>query len=85
MTEVFPEAIEDANRWVRSLIELRKAYGLTQRDVAARMGERVSQGDVSRLERGADYRASTLIRYARAIGVELGLTVTPLPDEEESP
>lgn len=81
MTAQFPDDIEAAHRWVRSLITMRVALGLTQRDVADRMGDRVSQGDVSRLERGVDYRASTLIRYARAIGFELRLTMTPTEDE----
>ncbi len=83
MSVVFPEAIAEARRWVDALITMRKMLGLTQRDVAARMGDRVSQGDVSRLERGAEYRASTLVRYARAMGVELRVSIIPIDEPEE--
>lgn len=48
----------------------RVKLGLTQTEVAARMG--TSQSAVARLESGeADVRLSTLERYAAAIGVEL--------------
>ena len=44
--------------------------GLTQTEVAARMG--TSQSAVARLESGAaDVRASTLERYAAAVGGEI--------------
>ena len=55
---------------VRGLAEQRLAAGLSQTEVAARMG--TSQSAVARLESGAtDVRASTLERYAAAIGGEI--------------
>jgi transcriptional regulator with XRE-family HTH domain len=55
---------------VRGLIEQRLAAGLSQTEVAARMG--TSQSAVARLESGAtDARASTLERYAAAVGGEI--------------
>ena len=55
---------------VRELAAHRQASGLSQTTVAARMG--TSQSAVARLESGAtDVRASTLERYAAAIGGEI--------------
>jgi transcriptional regulator with XRE-family HTH domain len=52
---------------VRDLAERRQAAGLSQTEVAARMG--TSQSAVARLESGTgDVRASTLERYAAAVG-----------------
>jgi len=52
---------------IGKLAELRRAAGLSQTDVAARMG--TSQSAVARLEAGdGDLRASTLERYAAALG-----------------
>lgn len=55
---------------VRGLVGQRLAAGLSQTEVAARMG--TSQSAVARLESGtADVRASTLERYAAAVGGEI--------------
>ena len=55
---------------VRELAARRQAAGLSQTEVAALMG--TSQSAVARLESGsADVRASTLERYAAAIGSEI--------------
>ena len=55
---------------VRELAAQRHAVGLSQTEVAARMG--TSQSAVARLESGiADVRASTLERYAAAIGSQI--------------
>jgi transcriptional regulator with XRE-family HTH domain len=55
---------------IRGLVERRQAAGLSQTEVAARMG--TSQSAVARLESGAtDVRASTLERYAAAVGGEI--------------
>ncbi len=52
------------------LVSERVRLGLTQTEVAARMG--TSQSAVARLEAGdADIRLSTLERYATALGMEL--------------
>lgn len=61
---------EDRGRLVRELAEQRQAAGLSQTEVAARMG--TSQSAVARLESGtADVRASTLERYAAAVGAQI--------------
>ncbi|HEY7013532.1 MAG TPA: helix-turn-helix transcriptional regulator [Streptosporangiaceae bacterium] len=60
----------DRRRLVTDLTAERQAAGLSQTEVAARMG--TSQSAVARLESGeADARASTLERYAAAIGCEI--------------
>lgn len=60
---------------VRGLAAQRQAAGLSQTEVAARMG--TSQSAVARLESGAaDVRASTLERYAAAIGTEITWRMT---------
>ena len=57
-------------RLVRELAEQRQAAGLSQTEIAARMG--TSQSAVARLESGtADVRASTLERYAAAVGGQI--------------
>jgi ribosome-binding protein aMBF1 (putative translation factor) len=61
---------EDRGRLIRELAEQRQAAGLSQTEVAARMG--TSQSAVARLESGtADLRASTLERYAAAVGGQI--------------
>lgn len=58
-------------RMVSELTAQRQAAGLSQTEVAARM--RTSQSAVARLESGdADVRASTLERYAAAVGGQIG-------------
>lgn len=72
---VFPGFREMAARrreLAAELVELRRASGLSQTEVAARM--KTSQSAVARLESGdADVRLSTLDRYAAAIGQELDI------------
>ena len=60
----------ERRRLVGELAELRKSARLSQTEVAARMG--TSQSAVARLESGdADVRASTLERYAAAVGGQI--------------
>jgi transcriptional regulator with XRE-family HTH domain len=57
---------ERRRAYVGRLVEERVSLGLTQTEVAARMG--TSQSAVARLESGeADVRISTLERYAAAL------------------
>jgi transcriptional regulator with XRE-family HTH domain len=57
----------DRRRLIRELAAQRQSAGQSQTEIAARMG--TSQSAVARLEAGdADVRASTLERYAAAIG-----------------
>lgn len=60
----------------RRLARRRRRAGMTQAEVADRMG--TSQGQITRFESGADTRLSTVSRYAAAIGVKVGWTITPL-------
>jgi DNA-binding XRE family transcriptional regulator len=60
----------ERRRLVAGLTAQRRSAGLSQTEVAARMG--TSQSAVARLETGdADVRVSTLERYAAAIGSQL--------------
>jgi ATP-dependent protease ClpP protease subunit/DNA-binding XRE family transcriptional regulator len=71
MIEPLRRMAESRARLIRELAERRAAAGLSQTEVAARMG--TSQSAVARLESGAsDVRASTLERYAAAVGGQIG-------------
>ena len=71
----------ERRRLVEELAGLRKAARLSQTEVAARMG--TSQSAVARLEGGdADVRASTLERYAAAIGSRIAWRPPGRPDGE---
>ena len=60
----------ERRRLVGELAGQRRSAGLSQTEVAARMG--TSQSAVARLEAGdVDVRASTLERYAAAIGSQI--------------
>lgn len=68
----FREMAERRRALAGELSAGRRALGLSQTEVAARMG--TSQSAVARLETGdVDVRMSTLERYAAAIGTELEL------------
>lgn len=63
----------------REMKAKREASGLSQTEVAARMG--TSQSAIARLEAGtSDVRLSTLLRYARAIGHELDVRLEKTDD-----
>jgi ribosome-binding protein aMBF1 (putative translation factor) len=67
---------DERRRLVADLTEQRRSAGLSQTEVAARMG--TSQSAVARLETGdADVRVSTLERYAAAIGSQLAWQAEP--------
>ncbi|HEY5986698.1 MAG TPA: helix-turn-helix transcriptional regulator [Streptosporangiaceae bacterium] len=65
---------QERRRLVSELAAQRQSAGLSQTEVAARMG--TSQSAVARLESGgADVRVSTLERYAAAIGSQISWRV----------
>jgi DNA-directed RNA polymerase specialized sigma24 family protein len=66
-----------------TLVELRHRQGLTQHEVAESMG--ISQSDVSKVERRADLRLSTLRAYAEAVGVELIVAASPAGSRSSQP
>ena len=70
----FADMADRRRRLVDELVARRRARGLSQTEVAARMG--TSQSAVARLEASAgDLKVSTLERYAAAVGssIEWGL------------
>lgn len=71
---VYEEEAAKSELWVQ-LVEARQAAGLTQAEVAKRLG--VSQAQVARIEkRGYDaYTLNTLRRYVQALGDEFTLEV----------
>jgi ribosome-binding protein aMBF1 (putative translation factor) len=71
----YAEISARSDLWLQ-LVEARQAAGLSQRDLAKRLG--VSQAQVARLEkRGYDaYSLSSLRRYVRALGDGYSLEVT---------
>ncbi|MER6826496.1 helix-turn-helix transcriptional regulator [Streptosporangium sp. NPDC000563] len=67
-------AIERDMQLIEALVATRKQLGLSQADVASRMGR--TQPSVSDFERvGGDPHLSTIRRYALAIGAEVRHTV----------
>jgi transcriptional regulator with XRE-family HTH domain len=65
---------------VKELVKARQERGLSQTEIAARMG--TSQSAVARLERGdLDVRLSTLERYAAAVDRTVDWTVRPNQEE----
>lgn len=59
-----------------ALIKARTDAGLTQTDVAVRLG--ITQPAVARIESGKNVSLKTLQRYANAIGHEIHLDIVPL-------
>ncbi|HET7266801.1 MAG TPA: helix-turn-helix transcriptional regulator [Oleiagrimonas sp.] len=73
-------ALDDEFTALRELLAARKHAGLTQSQVAERMG--IAQASVARLESSAGNRKhapslATLRRYADAVGCDLHLTLNP--------
>jgi predicted transcriptional regulator len=67
---------------MKELVKARRERGLSQTEIAARMG--TSQSAVARLERGdLDVRLSTLERYAAAVGHTVDVRLHPSPDQEK--
>lgn len=55
----------------RALVAARKLAGLTQAQVAERMG--ATQSQVARMESGKNVRSDTLVKYAQATGHKVAL------------
>jgi len=72
----FKEMSERRKALAEELVTRRVALGLSQTEVAARMG--TSQSAVARLEAGqSDVRLSTLERYAAAVGQAIDWRLRP--------
>ena len=82
MASVFPgfdAFAEDHGALIERLSAERRRQGLSQADVAARMG--TSQPAVARNESGtSDARLSTLARYANALGTTIGFALGRLEE-----
>lgn len=81
-------ALEDEYATLGELLRARQQAGLTQAEVAERMG--VAQASVARLESSAGSRKhapsiSTLRRYATALGCDLRITLAPKPSSVKQP
>jgi DNA-binding XRE family transcriptional regulator len=80
---VYEEEAKKKELWLQ-LVEARAASGLTQQQVAERMG--VSQAQVARIEKqGYDaYTLRTLRRYIEALGIEYSLEIAVKRDSESA-
>ncbi len=77
----FREMAERRHSVSGQLTSLRRELGLSQAEVAARMG--TSQSAVARIETGgSDVLLSTMDRYATALGRRLEWRLADLPDGE---
>ncbi len=74
-SQLFLDLIERRRR--PPLVRWRKERGLTQTEVAARMG--TTQAQISKLERNPDPRLSAVRAYAAALGVDLVVPAEPPP------
>jgi|Tabmets5t2r1_1033131.scaffolds.fasta_scaffold13734_3 transcriptional regulator with XRE-family HTH domain len=80
----FREMAESRRRLLAELVSQRRSLGLSQTEVAARMG--TSQSAVARLEAVAgDVRLSTLERYAEAVGRTLRWSLEPASRRPKEP
>lgn len=76
----FDALAEDADALIADLVELRRKRGLSQTDIAERMG--TSQSALARVESGrSDVRLSTVARYAEALDVELNFAIRTRPSD----
>ncbi|WP_246955827.1 helix-turn-helix transcriptional regulator, partial [Brachybacterium sp. Marseille-Q7125] len=67
---------ETLDRLLEDLVDLREQQGLSQRDVAERMG--VTQSAVSQFERyDANPTLASVRRYALAVGARISIDVAP--------
>ncbi|MFV0422273.1 helix-turn-helix domain-containing protein [Oleidesulfovibrio sp.] len=69
------DALEQEFAIARALIKARREAGMTQAEVAKRMG--ISQPAVARIEAGKNVSVKTLGKYARAIGRSIDVRVLP--------
>lgn len=78
----FKEASARRRALADTLVARRTEIGLSQTEVAARMG--TSQSAVARLESGdADIRLSTLERYVAAVGARLDWGLTKVQEKND--
>ncbi len=78
---IYAEEAAKSELWLQ-LVEARQAAGLTQQEVAERMG--VSQAQIARIEKSGynAYTLRTLRRYLEALGDQFMLEVSVKPRED---
>ena len=69
------DALEQEFSIARALIEARSAAGMTQADVASKLGG--SQHFIARMESGRNVSVKSLRRYARAVGRPIPILIQP--------
>lgn len=69
------DALEQEFSIAQALIDARSAAGMTQADVAKKLG--VSQPVVARMESGRNISIKSIARYARAVGRPIRLEILP--------
>jgi DNA-binding XRE family transcriptional regulator len=80
----FVDSALQSQEVLRDLVRRRKRLGLSQTEVAIRMG--TSQSAIARIETaGMDIRLSTLERYAAAIGHKVDFKLTRVPPAKRTP
>ena len=73
------QTFAEISRRVRTLQAIRKARGLTQQQMSDQL--RISQGEVSRIERRGNLHLATLVRFIEATGGKL--RITAIFDDQE--
>ena len=72
------DALETEFSLIRTLLDARKAAGMTQKDLAAKTG--IRQGDISKFERGrGNPSLKTLERLAEGLGMQCRVVFVPHP------
>ena len=69
------DALEQEFAIAQALIDARSSAGMTQAQVAARLG--VSQPVVARMESGRNISIKSIARYAKAVGRPIKLEILP--------
>ena len=74
MRQIYEEEVVKKELWLQ-LVEARHAAGLTQAELAKRLG--VSQAQVARIEKAGNdaYTLTTLRRYVQALGKSLEIAI----------
>ncbi|MDO8691446.1 MAG: XRE family transcriptional regulator [Dehalococcoidia bacterium] len=81
---LYEEVSAKSDLWLQ-LVEARRAAGLTQRELAKRLG--VSQAQVARIEKRGyeNYTLNSLLRYVKALGEDFTLEVRVQRRSHEDP
>ena len=69
------DALEQEFAIANALIQARSEAGMTQKDVAEKLG--VSQPAVARMESGKNISIKAIARYAKAVGRPINLSILP--------